>query len=137
MKTLRDMVFDTLVADSQLTAITTAAGIFPNFAAASPNNTLKRWMILRWGSTENAAGRDSTARPIALTVAVYNREPDFALIEQALLRTRAVLRALEGQRYENGAVLGVDDPTAVDDGYDDGYSAVVRSEVYRIVASGI
>lgn len=134
---LRDLVFNALKGDAQIVNLVSPNGVLPNFAADSPATTLNRWIILRWGSTESALGRDTSARPVALTLAVYDREKDFGAIDRILQRSRVILRALEGQSHSGGWVICVEDPSAVDDAYDDGYGAVTRAEVYRIVASGL
>ena len=135
---LRNKVFDAVRGDTAILALLAGGAVFPNFAVDSPASTINRWIILRWGAAETPAGRDTSVRAIPLTIAAFDREKDFAAIDTMLKRIRVIMRALETQPTGDGWVLGVSDPAfSSDDGWDDGYAAVVRSETYRIVASGI
>jgi hypothetical protein len=137
---LRTAVFEALRTDAPLAVLlnSEADAVLPNFAAVDPASDLARWVILRWGAAESPPGRDTSARAIALTVAAYDREKDYAGIEAILKRCRTVLRSLErSPTGEGGWILDVGDPAfSSEDLYDDAYLAVVRSETYRLVASG-
>lgn len=135
--TLRDTVFQALANDTQIKALLGAGAVFPNYSIASPANALNRWITLRWGAADAALGRDATARPIPLTLAAYDREPNYLTVDRLLVRSRAILRSLEARSTGDGWVIDVGPPqSSSDDSWDDTYSAVWRSDTYRIVASG-
>lgn len=135
---LRDLVWTTLRGDVQLQALLGNDSVLVNFASDSPASTLQRWIVLRWGVVERPPGRDTTARPVALTLAAYDRERDYEVIDNVLSRSRTVLRGLEGSSAGGGGyVIDVGPPQETsEDGYDEGYGAIVKSDTYRIVASG-
>jgi hypothetical protein len=137
---IRDAVFRALLGDLELRNLGLAeANLFPNFAPDSPAATLTRWWVLRWGVAETAPGRDTTARPIAMSLWAYDREKDFGNISATLRRARAVFLGLPGVRDPAGAgaFIGMEFSFSSEDLWDEAYQAVLRSETFRVVASGI
>lgn len=135
---VREKFFDALAADAEMNALgINMNSLFPNFAPDSPAANLMRFAVLRWGAAEPAAGRDTTARPLALSFWAYDREKDFGSILAMLKRARAVLTGLIGARItDTAAIIGVDLAFSSEDLFDEIYDAVVRSETYRVVVSG-
>lgn len=136
--TLRTVVFNALAGDPALNALgIDVESLYPNHAPDSPAATQMRWAVLRWGVAEPSLGRDTTARPIAMSLWVYDREKDFGDIDAILKRARAVLLAMPLMATGDGSIIGVDWALSSEDLVDETYDAVVRSETYRVVASGI
>lgn len=138
MAGLRQKVWEILTEDPTLNGLgIDASSLFVNHAPDSPAEDLMRFGVLRWGTAEVAPGADTSARPIAMSFWSYDRETDYGNILATLKRVRAVVAGLPGMRFADGALLGADFAFSSEDLYDQTYRAVLRSETYRLVASGI
>lgn len=130
---VRQAVYGALAGDTQLVAAGYGPdSIYPNFAPDSPAE--RRFIVLRWGPITPGVGG---AHSGDLGVWAYNRDEDYAPIEAALQRVRALLAPFPGTRIPSGgAFLGVDWGGTGADLYDDAYQAWTRPENYTITASG-
>jgi hypothetical protein len=131
---LRKAVYGILVASAPLAALGyDEPNIFPIYAPDSPDS--RRWMVLRWGAVSRGIG---PANKEALTVWIYNREPDYDPIIAAIKEIKALLPTLVAQRFTDGsgAVLGADWQGDTDDSYDDAYRAYMRNTAWQLTASG-
>lgn len=139
MKSLRNLVFDTLRNDATMnTAGITTASLYPIFSRDSPPVSVEgtKFAILRWGPAGIGIGN---VIPVDLDFWVYNRDPDYDPIMDALLHARVLLAGLEGLAVDvahTGWVNGVNWQGGTADLYDPLYEAYTRSESYRITASG-
>jgi len=134
---LREFVFDLLKDDIQLNALGFNENtLYPAQAPDSPRGTQRRFMVLRWGTTEPRLGRDSDVRRQLLTVWAYDKESDYSAIIDALLRTHAILYPLKAVNVNGGWITEVVDNGQSEDLYDPGYEAVTRNWAYTIIASG-
>lgn len=106
--------------------------VYPNQAPDSPDH--QRFIVLRWGpGTPGIA----PAHTVDLALWVYNRDPDYGPIGDALAMVRPVLLDLPGTRLPGGrGVLGCIWGGSGADLHDDAYNAYVRSESYALTASG-
>jgi hypothetical protein len=137
MHSLRNMVFNALLADPELIGYGIHQGsLFPNFAPDSPASNLMVFAVIRWGNQQPTPGADTTVRPVLMSLWVYNREKDFAVIDHILKRCRDIFSSLVAQVSDGAAILGFDFQESSEDLRDDNYDAVARSETYKIVASG-
>ena len=132
-RTLRQAVFGLLVASPVLAALgLSEARISPNFSPDAPEGD--RFLILRWGTTTRGIGPVNRVR---LQAWMYNRQPDFGPISDALLEIRLRLPTLAGARMSSTeAILAIDYEGDSDDLYDDGYRAHTRWCSHTITASG-
>lgn len=132
-RVLRQAVFGLYVATPELAALgLTEETIYPTFTADGPAGDL--FLVLRWGTTTRGIG---PVNRIRLACWVYNRQPDFGPISDALLIIRHRLPALAGVVMAEGhSVLSVDYEGDSDDLYDDGYRAHTRWTAHTITASG-
>lgn len=113
--------------------------LYPAFSRDSPPEAVEgqQFGILKWGTTEAGIGGVNS---VVVELWLYNREPDFGPIGDALYQARTLLGGLVGRQVQispvPGWVLGVHWDGAGTDGWDDLYKAVLRSESYTITASG-
>jgi hypothetical protein len=130
---LRQAVFSLYLASPALAGLGFNEGnIYPNFTPDGPAGD--RFMVLRWGTTTVGVGR---ANRIRLSCWVYNRQPDYRPIANALLEIRERLLTLIAVRLSpTEAILGVTYEGDSDDLYDDGYRAYTRWTSHTITASG-
>lgn len=130
---LRQAVYALLTSSPDLATLGLGQGaILPNFTPEGPSGD--RFMVLRWGTTSVGIAQVNRVR---LGVWVYNRQPDFQPITDALQVVRNLLPALAGVVMAPGhSVLSVDYEGDSDDLYDDGYRAHVRWTSHTITASG-
>jgi len=131
--TLRQAVFALYVASPVLTGLGFDENtISPNFSVDGPAG--ERFLVIRWGTTNRGIGRVNRVR---LQCWVYNRQPDYVPIVNAILEIRTRLPSLAGVRMSpTEAVLSVDYEGDSDDLYDDGYRAYTRWTSHTITASG-
>jgi len=133
---VRDLVFEALCNDAQLNGYGfKRENIYPLMSRDSPPETIEGtvFMVLRWGTKEPGVG---PVIPRLLDLWVYNRDPFYELLENALIRARAILAPLPGSFANPGWVVGVEWQGAGPDGIDEAYRAYYLSENYRITASG-
>lgn len=106
--------------------------VSPNFTVDGPEGD--RFLVLRWGTTTRGIGAVNQVR---LQVWVYNRQPDYLPIVQALKVVKAALPTLAGVRMAAGeSVLAVEYGGDSDDLFDDGYQCYTRWCSHTITASG-
>lgn len=135
MSALRQHVYALVAASPELAALGYGPeGVYPNYSPDSPPQT--RFLVLRWGQTARGIGG---ANQISLNVWLYNREPDFGPITDAIMVLREMLPDMIGNVLPGGkgSVLGVDWQGDTDDAYDDAYRAWVRQSQHTLTASGI
>lgn len=140
---VRNAVFDIMKGDSVLSGLGyTEPNLYPNYSPDTPAG--RRFAIIRWGATSPGVGRANTGD---LQIWFYDRDPDYAAIEDALYRIKPVdrggsglLDSLLGARLSvgerTGAVLGMDWEGESPDLFDDAYVAYVRNTSFRVTASG-
>lgn len=139
MKHLRDLVFNAIQSDGIMNSLgIDVDSLYPTYARQDAIYSVEgnRFMILRWGPTEIGIG---PVKPVTLDAWMYNREPDYGPITDALSRVRAILAGLVGAPVDaghSGWVNGVQFQGGTADLFDDVYGAYVRSESHRITASG-
>lgn len=131
--TLRQAIYAHYINSSGLAAIgLTEDKISPNFSPDAPQGDL--FMVLRWGVTTPGIG---LVNRVKLGCWVYNRQPDYGPIAEALKVIRASLPSVAGMRMSpTEAILSVDYEGDSDDLYDDGYRAYTRWTSHTITASG-
>lgn len=136
---LRDLMYDLLRNDPPLNGLGFHSdAVFVNFSTDSPASRLQRWIMLRWGVAESPVGRDTTTRPVAMGIWVYNREPDYDPIQRALWRCRDLLLPLANAPCPGGGrLVQADWSFSSEDLKDDAYQAVMRGETYRVIATMI
>jgi len=106
--------------------------ISPGFTPDGPSGD--RFMIMRWGLTTPGIGAVNQVR---LSIWVYNRQPDYQPIADALLLLRPRLALMEAVVMAPGeSVLAVRFEGDSEDLYDDGYRAHTRWCSHLITASG-
>lgn len=139
MSAIRELVYDTIRNDAQLNSLgVRTETVLLSGSVDSPAADFERWMTIRWGAAEPPVGRDAPPRPIAVSFWVYDREKDYAAITAILRRLRTLLDNLAGLRADSAsAVIDVAWAFSSEDLYDSDYDAVLRSETYRLVASGV
>ena len=132
-KVLRNAVYALLKASTDLEAAGyPPESVSPNFTPDGPEGD--RFLVLRWGITNRGI---SVVNQVRLSVWVYNRQPDFGPIADALKAVKATLPTLAGVVMAPGeSVLAVDYTGDSDDLYDDGYQAHTRWCSHTITASG-
>ena len=132
-RTLRQAIFGLLVASPTLAGLGLNGNtISSNFSPDAPAGD--RFLILRWGTTTRGIGPVNRVR---LQAWMYNRQPDFGPISDALLEIRLRLPTLAGARMSSTeAILAIDYEGDSDDLYDDGYRAHTRWCSHTITASG-
>ena len=130
---LRQAIYARYLASSVLTGLGfTEPNIYPNFSPDAPQG--KKFMVIRWGATARGIG---PVNRVSLQCWVYNREPDYLPIANALLEIRRILLPLAGLVMAPGeAIVSVDYEGDSDDLYDDGYRAYTRWTSHTITASG-
>ena len=131
--TLRQAVFARYLASPVLAGLgLTEDTIYPNFSPDSPSSD--KFLVIRWGITTKGVGAANT---VSITCWIYNREPDYGPISDALLEIRAILPSMIGFRMSaTEAILGVGYAGDSDDLYDDAYRAWTRYTSHTITASG-
>lgn len=131
--TLRQAVFAQYTNSPVLEGLgLTEETIYPNFSPDAPQGD--RFLVLRWGVTNKGIGPVNRVR---LGCWVYNRQPDYGPIADALKEIRALLPALAGVKMSpTEAILSVDYEGDSEDLYDDGYRAYTRWTSHTITASG-
>ena len=131
--TLRQFVYAHYLASQGLQGLGfTEENISPNFSPDSPQGDL--FMVLRWGITIPGIGAVNRVR---LSCWVYNRQPDYGPIADALKVIRDILPGLDNQVMSpTEAILTVNFEGDSEDGYDDGYRAYTRYSTHNITASG-
>lgn len=108
------------------------ANIFPNFSPDGVPDPL--FMVIRWGVTARGIG---AVNRVSLGCWVYNREPDYGPIADAIKEIRQILPPLAGMRMTSSeAIVDVRYEGDSDDLYDDGYRAYTRWTSHTITASG-
>lgn len=136
---IRKAFYDLLAGSAALAALGFPAGsLYPNYGPDSPPQ--RQFMVLRWGATTVGVG---TANSTDLTLWTYDRDQDWTKIQSALMLLRStdrggggLLDTLLGVRLPVGSVLGIDWTGSSTDLFDDVYEANVRSDTYRITATG-
>lgn len=130
MNSLRDMVFNLLVANAELGL--GEAGMYPS-APDSPEE--RQFMVTKWMEASPGIG---SVRPVILQLWAYDRDGGYGRIGDMLKAARSTLDSLPGQILDaTSAVSGVDWQGSSPDLWDDVYASPVRWESYRIVASGV
>jgi hypothetical protein len=130
---LRELVWETVRNAAGLAALGyVPEAVLPNYSPDSP--AFDRFIVLRWGpGTPGIA----PAHTVDLQLWVYDRQPDYGAISDALRLLRPLLLDLPGTRLPEGrGILGCDWGPSSADLYDDAYNAYVRSESYALTASG-
>lgn len=133
-RALRTETWGLLKADSGLIALGyLEEGVYSGYGGDSPPQRL--FMILRWGSTGRGVG---PANSVALDIWVYNREPDYGPVVDAIARIKELLPTLIAKRFADGSggVLGADWQGDGDDSYDDAYKAFMRRTSWLMTAGG-
>jgi len=134
MSALRQMVYAMMTNSFVLSGLGYAAHVYPAYSPDSPVED--RFLVLRWGGTSRGIG---AANPVILNSWVYNREPDYGPIGDALAEIRALVESLPAVRLQDGsgnAVLGVFWEGESGDLYDPAYRAYMRNSSHTITASG-
>jgi hypothetical protein len=139
--TVRDLVYQTLAADSALAALGFAdENIYANAAPDSPPETESGvWMVLNWGEElPGVTGQRGRTRTTvrALTMWLYDRQRDYGTINSGLKRLLDIMEALEQASTGAGMLTCATWQGDGVDGYDDVYQAVYRTSTYTIVANG-
>lgn len=130
---MRQSFFTQVVETPGLAALgLTEETVAPNFTPDGPSGD--HFLVLRWGTTTKGIGAVNQVR---LALWVYNRQPDYGPIADALLLLRPRLAAMSGIVMAPGeSVLDVRFEGDSDDLYDDGYRAYTRWCSHLITASG-
>lgn len=132
-RVLRQAVFALLVATPELAAVgLNEETILPNFTPEGPQGD--HFLVLRWGGTTPGIGNVNQVR---LACWVYNRQPDFGPIIDAIKAINVRLPSLAGNvMAPTESVLAVDYEGQSDDLFDTGYRAHTRWCSHLITASG-
>lgn len=130
---LRQFVYARFTASSVLASLKlTEAVIFPNWAPDAVDADM--FLVMRWGITSRGYGR---VNHCDLGCWVYNRQPDYGPIADALAEIKIILPTMIANKMNaNEAILGVGYNGDSDDLYDDGYRAYTRWTSHTITASG-
>lgn len=129
---LRTFIFDTLKADATLAALGFTEELYPSPPDSPIGN---RFMVLRWGIAGPRAGQNTTVRAQELIVWVYDREPDYGAISDALKTVYGLLIPMAGVDHGSGWILEVSDNGSSEDLFDPTYEAVMRNWTFTITAS--
>lgn len=131
--TIRDLIYNTLTADSVLNGLgIDETNTFNSNDEDTPQ--LRPLMVLRWGAS--SVGLD-VMNLRSLTVWIHDKPSDYAVIDQALERVRAVLTNMYG--VNAGAsdrwVAQIEWTGDSDDLTDDVQHTVCRNSQYNLVGS--
>lgn len=140
--TVRELMYGLVSNDPVLNGLhLNQSTLYANFGADSPQHDF--FAVLRWGGevttlTAQRGRLKVTERSCSLWV--YDRQPTYDRINDAIKRWCEIMDALEARRTGDGTYDGFISSTYWegdgDDAYDDALERYTKSSTYTIIASG-